>query len=337
VTEDTTNVGSIPSRIERTARLLLPIVVSGALLAYLFRKIDIRIALEYVTADVLLRFSLPLAIFLGVSLAIEAECLHRVAGANAGNATPLSRAIAARIKAACYLLGMLNYAIGAAGLSVLLQRRSGASLAAAAGMVFLISLFDIGSVVLWVSGNAMLLQTDALGVRVGLLGGLIAAIAAGFLFLRAPISMGPLDAVRNLEVFRALRTAPTFLLLEIGMLRLFFVGCFVALVGALFWAFSIEVGMTQLAMNVGIMLVVSALPIAAGGLGTGQIVFVELFSGLAPDAELLAASIVFSIGMIATRALIGLVFAPEFTREALIATRTRTTAANPLLDERPSK
>lgn len=69
------------------------------------------------------------------------------------------------------------------------------------------------------------------------------------------------------------------------------------------------------------MLVVSALPIAAGGLGTGQIVFVELFSGLAPDAQLLAASIVFSIGMILARALIGFFFAPEFTREALAAAR----------------
>jgi len=69
------------------------------------------------------------------------------------------------------------------------------------------------------------------------------------------------------------------------------------------------------------MLVVSALPIAAGGLGTGQIVFVELFSGAASEPRLLAMSVVFSMAMIVSRALIGLLFASEFAREALAATR----------------
>ena len=90
---------------------------------------------------------------------------------------------------------------------------------------------------------------------------------------------------------------------------------------ALFWAFGIEVGLVRLAFNVAIVLAVSALPIAAGGLGTGQLVFVEVFKGAAPDAELLAASLVFSFGMIASRGLLGWAFALEFTREALHATR----------------
>ncbi len=309
------------ARLERIARAAIPFLVSGALLTYLFRRIDIRVALDYMTADILLRFSLPLLLFLGITLLIEAQCLHRVTLANQRDAKPLSRVTAARIKAACYLLGLLNYALGAGGLSILLQRRTGASLGAAAGMVFLIALFDIGSVLAWVAGGAALLQSDAFGVRLGLLGGVILAIVAGFVFLRAPIALGPLEAVRNLAILRAPRTASATLLFEIGVLRLLFVSCFVALTGALFWAFGIEVGLIQLGLNVGLMLVVSALPIAAGGLGTGQIVFVELFSGLAPDAQLLAASIVFSIGMILARALIGFFFAPEFTREALAAAR----------------
>ena len=324
------------SRIERTARLLVPFAVSLALLGYLFRRIELRTALDYVTPEVLLRFSLPLLLFLGVTLLIEAQCLHRVAQANPADATPLSRITAARIKAACYVLSLLNYAIGAVGLSVLLRRRSGASLAAAGGMVFLISLLDIGSVVLWVAGGAVLLQTDAFGVRIGLLGGLLLAIGLGLAFLRTSLSMGPLDAIRGLAIFRAPRSAPLSLLLEIGLLRVLFVGCFVALTGALFWAFSIEVGGTQLAMNVGIMLVVSALPIAAGGLGTGQIVFVELFSGLAPDAELLAASIVLSIALVSTRAAIGLLFAPEFTREALAAAQAPAEGTDHADGERPT-
>ncbi|MCP4905276.1 MAG: hypothetical protein GY910_09875 [bacterium] len=315
------NEGTLVARLERIARILVPFLVSGALLAYVFRRIDIRVALDYVTGDILLRFLPALVVFLGFTLVIEAQCLHRVTLANPTDATPIRRATAARIKAACYLLGLLNYALGALGLSILLQRRARSSLAAAAGMVFLISLFDIGSVLVWVAAGAALLQAEAFGIRLGLLGAIIFSIVAGFAFLRAPLSMGPLERVRELEILRALRSAPLALLVEIGILRLLFVSSFVALVAALFWAFGIEVGLIQLGLNVGIMLVVSALPIAAGGLGTGQIVFVELFSGLAPDAQLLSASIVFSFAMIVARALLGLLFAPEFTREALAAAR----------------
>jgi hypothetical protein len=327
---------SLLARLERVARFTVPFLVSGALLAYLFRRIDIRLALEYMTGDVLLRFLLPLLVFLGVTLLVEAQCLHRVTLANPADARPLSRTTAARIKAACYLLGLLNYAIGAVGVSVLLRRRTGASLAAAAGMVFLISLFDIGSVLAWVATGAALLGSDAFGVRLGLLGGLILAIAAGFIFLRAKVSMGPLDVVRDLAILRAPRTAPAALLVEIAILRLLFVSCFVALAAALFWAYGIEVGLIRLGLNVGILLVVSALPIAAGGLGTGQIVFVELFSGLAPDAQLLSASIVFSLGMIISRSLIGLFFAPEFTREAFAAARAEADGIGDESEERPS-
>ncbi len=321
MSEETTSPPSVAARMERSARTIVPFVVSALLLAYVFDRIDIRMALDFLTLDVVLRFCLPLVLFGVVTLAIEAQCLHRVVAENAAYASPLNRATAARIKAASYLLGVLNYALGAAGLSVLLRRRTQASIAAAAGMVVLISLFDIGSVLVWVVAGGTLLQTETAGLRLGLFGGLIGAIVAGFVFLRTEISMGPLEVVRELPILRAPRSAPIRLLVEIGLLRLLFVGCFVALVRALFWAFGIPVDATTLAFNVGIMLVVSALPVAAGGLGTGQIVFVELFSGIAPDTQLLAMSVVFSFAMIFSRAAVGLLFAPEFTREALAAAR----------------
>jgi|GEM_PF-969082 len=312
---------SLASRIEQFARRTVPFVISAALLTYVFRRIDIRIALDHLTADVVLRFMAPLALFSIVTLLIEAQCLHRVIGANPNDARPLSRFTAARIKAACYLLGVLNYAIGAAGLSVLVRRRTGASIAVAVGMVFLVSLFDIGSVLAWVALGGVWLQTETYGLRIGLVGLMIAAIAAGFVFLRLPIALGPLDSIRDLPLFRAARDAKLTLLFEIGVLRLLFVGCFVLLVRGLFWSFEVDASWGELAFKVGIMLVVSALPIAAGGLGTGQIVFVELFSGAASEPRLLAMSVVFSMAMIVSRALIGLLFASEFAREALAATR----------------
>jgi uncharacterized membrane protein YbhN (UPF0104 family) len=169
--------------------------------------------------------------------------------------------------------------------------------------------------------GAGFLQSDALGIRIGLIGSMIAAILAGFLFLRVPTRLARLETIRLLDVVRAPRTASISLLLTLGTLRMIFVLCYVALTGALLWAFEIEVGPIRLALNVAIMLAVSALPIAAGGLGTGQLAFVELYRGLAPEAELLAASLVFSFGLILTRALLGAAFALEFTQEALNAAK----------------
>ena len=82
---------------------------------------------------------------------------------------------------------------------------------------------------------------------------------------------------------------------------------------------SCSIPLLALAVNICILLLVAALPIAAAGLGTGQIVFVELFKPWGDPAVLLAASLTLSLGLIITRAAIGLLFAQEFTAEALAA------------------
>ncbi len=302
----------------RFVRIAIPFAISAALLAYLFSRIDARAVGDAITTTIALRWALPLVIFNIVTLAIESHCLHRVAVASG---TRLDHWTAARIKAACYLLSVLNYVIGAAGLSILLRRRAGFTLADAASRVFLIALFDIGAVLVLAALGAGFLQSEAVGIRIGLIGSMIAAILAGFLFLRVPTTVGPLETIRLLDVFRAPRTASVSLLLSLGILRVIFVLCYVALTGTLLGAFEIDVSPVRLGLNVAIMLAVSALPIAAAGLGTGQLVFVELFRGLAPEAELLAASLVLSFGLLSTRALLGASFALEFTREALNARR----------------
>ena len=72
-----------------------------------------------------------------------------------------------------------------------------------------------------------------------------------------------------------------------------------------------------LMVNVSVMLLVAALPIAVAGLGTGQVVFVALFERYAPAETLLAASLLLSFGLIVVRSAMGLLFAHEFAREAI--------------------
>ncbi len=306
------------SRIATALRWTLPFVVSAALLFYVFSGLDTSAVFDRFNARVALYFIPSLIVFLAISLWTEAICLVMVVREVPRD---LDMITAARIKAASYLLSLLNYALGIGAVTVLLRRRARMELSEAAGSIFVISLFDLGSLLLMVSLGAALIDTEAAGLRVGIVLGAGGAIVAGFALLRAPVSLGPLDRVRELQVFRSARTLPIGLLIRLGFLRFAFVGLFVLLTHLTLLAFDVSIPPLHLVVNVSILLLISALPIAAAGLGTGQIVFVALLDRWASSEALLAASLTLSFGMIVTRSIMGLIFAREYTREALSANR----------------
>ena len=115
----------------------------------------------------------------------------------------------------------------------------------------------------------------------------------------------------------AVRSVPLARLVRLLALRLLFSLCFIAVTGAAFLAFDLWPGFPLLAVGAMLVALVSALPIAVAGLGTGQAAFVEIFAGVADRETLLATSLVLSLTMIALRVAMGLVFAREFTREAI--------------------
>lgn len=301
-------------RLRRIARNALPFVVSAALLAWILARIDLRLALGHVTPDVVLRFVPVIAAFTALTIVIDAECLHRLVAARPEDAAPLSRRTAARIKIACYPIGVLNHLLGAGGLALLVRRRTGASIAIATGFVLLLALLDVGSVLAAITLGGSLLRLESVGLQIGAVATSIAALVAGFVFLRAPIDLGPLEAIRALPLFDAARLVPLPALAGIALLRLGTVACFASLVAGLFVAFDLPVSPVRIVFGVGVMLAVAALPLAVAGIGTGQVVFVAVFSGLAEDAELLAMSLVLTTSIVVTRSALGLLFASEYTR-----------------------
>lgn len=306
------------SRAVRLVRIVAPFIVSAALLTWVLWDVDFRRMLSLLTAQVAWIFIPALLVFSVATLAIEAMCLVAVVSWS----RPFhDHVIAARIKAASYLLGIVNYALGAGATTVLLRRRTGMTLAESAGAVFVIGLFDLGSLIALVLVGVGMMGASTPGLRIGVVVGVGAAVVAGFAVLRAPIRMGILDRIRDLDVFRDARTLPIGLLARLGALRFAFVSVFVALCWATLWAFSVDVPPLELIVNVSLLLLISALPIAVAGLGTGQVILIELFKDYAPVETLLAVSLTLSFGLLVTRAAIGLVVAREYTAEALAATK----------------
>lgn len=303
---------------KRLARWLLPVAVSAAAFVLLLRRIDFGEVLQQVDAGVAARLVPALLVYAAVSLWIEAQTLSYL---GTPSSSVLDKWTCARMKAASYPLGLLNYALGAGGLTYLLRRRGGIRISEAAGIVVLIALFDLGLLLLLSALGVMLLSTQKIALQVSVIAVGIIGIVAGFAFLRAGFSMGPLDRIRELEIFRAARETPLDRLAVLALLRLAFVVSFILLCGAALAAFDIWVPLGDLAVGTAAVSLVASLPIAVAGLGTGQVAFVYMFRHWGSPEVLLASNLALTAGLILMRASIGLIFAREFTREALAAAR----------------
>ena len=294
----------------------LPAVVSLGALAWLLSRFDLAALFAALDARVA-RVMLPaLALYGAATLVLEALSIRRLLAAPPASFTLW---IAARIKCASYLLAVINYTLGGAGLAVLLRQRTGLSLGESAGVVLLIALMDLVLTLGFGTLGVLSSRIDVSVAFVGLLALGIAGIVFAVAILRAPGRLGPLERIRSLAVFATLRHTPVSRLLELALLRALFSVCFISVAGAAFVAFGVEIGLPRLVGGMMALAIVGALPIAVSGLGTGQLAAVYLFQDLAPAETILAMSLVLSFGLISLRALMGVVFAREFARRALSA------------------
>src|SRR5262249_37511083 len=146
-------------------------------------------------------------------------------------------------------------------------------------------------VVLTLAGVGTLnVQRGAPTVHAGFVAAGLVGLFGGLALLRMPGSLGPLDRIRQLAAFDALRSMPLSDLGRLLVLRICFSLCFVAIGGAGFVAFDIWPPLPELVSGVLLIAVVGAIPIAVAGLGTTQAAFVFLFGHYAPRETLLAMS-----------------------------------------------
>jgi hypothetical protein len=306
------------SALRRHARRVVPVLVSIGAMAFLFVSVDFEKLAEALSWKISLTLVPVFLLYGAITLALEAASLMRLLP---GHAPRFGMATAARIKCASYILGIVNYALGVAALSVLLQRRAAIRLAESASVVLLISGID-ALVVLSLAASGLAAaeaETPILWIALLAVGGV--GFFGGLALLRTPASLGPLERIRSLAFFEALRSTPTRRIAEVIGLRALFACSFIGLAGAIFLSFGLSPRPGELVVGILVVAVVAALPIAPAGLGTGNVAFVNVFQGLAPYETLLAVSLAMSAGMIALRVAMGLLFAREYTREVLEESR----------------
>jgi len=294
------------------AKRILPIAVSLGFLAFLLRRVDLDAVAQSVTGRGMVLLGTGLVIYAVVTLALEAVTLSRLVPSGA-----LDMATAARIKAASYLLAVVHYTVGMGALTVLIGRRSGLDLGRSAGMVLMVAALDLGLLIAFSLVGVSFAADSAPVMRASIVGAAAAGMLGGIVLVRMPVSLGPLDRIRSLGVLQALAQTPLARLLELFAWRSLFVGSFMGIMAVALAAFEIRVPVAELFVGVTICALVSVLPIAFSGLGTGQAAFVYVFAAHGDESTLLACSLLFSLGILGVRAATGAIFAREYAREAV--------------------
>jgi len=305
------------SRWKMLVQRVLPVVVSLGVLAFLFQSVDFGRVVAALDWQVVGYLVPALLVYGAVTLALEAASITLLIAVKPEG---FGLWTAARIKCASYLIGIVNFALGAGALTILLRRRANLNLAESASVVITITSVDL-VILMMMAGAGALTDAGPTGTNAGLFAILVIAFVIGMTVLRAPANLGPIERLRSLTIFQALRVTPLPLLGRLAMLRVLFTTSFIALGGATFSAFDIAIPISDLTVGMVFVGVVSALPIAIAGLGTGQVAVVAVFGHLADRETLLALSLVLTAGMLALRTSMGLVMAREFTREALEESR----------------
>ncbi len=283
------------------ARRWLPWLVALAILVFLIREVRLEALREAFRHSAWV--ALSLYIVLETLVALPADAFGtREALAVAGIPRPWSEVLLAR--GASYLLGLLSYVAGQGGMGFYLAR-TGVPAGRSAGAVLLLMIAN-GIVLVLLGAAGLGIELGRLeGVRTDLLLLTIAAALAGILAYLIVIAVRP----RWLERYSLL--APLFEAGLRGHLRAILTRFpHMLLLAALHWGafriWGIAVPPVRgLALNP-IVLLIAALPVTPGGLGTTQALQVLFFSPYGSAPAVLAFSLVHhAIGLI-VQAVVGL-------------------------------
>ncbi len=233
----------------------------------------------------------------------------------------------AELKAASYVLNIVNYNAATLGMAFVVARRAGvgfleATVALAVmswlDLVALASLLTLGlqvapDLIAAVPGLQSRLQWIALAVMALALGSVLV------LQSQAPIP-GPLQRLRSWTVLRPLASLRPQAMIVGVLLRGAFVCIYVIIHHQLLQAFGLAPSLAALLVLVPVLTVVGVVPLSISGIGTTQLLARELYRGFAPAGveavpTIDAMTTVMIVGFIAGRLLVALPFLPAIGRE----------------------
>ena len=290
------------------ARRILPWLVAFGILAFLVRQAGIA-SLRAALAEADLRLllvstllcTLPMYLLDVLSLARVITWFNR----------PISFREIAPVKAAVYLINIVNYNAGSGAVALWLKRRKGIPFLEGAASVLFMNVVDAALLVAFMAAGLPALSPPVdrgVALLVGVAG---AALAGHFLYWQGGVDFVVLGRVRGWPIFRSFRLATVERYLRLALLRFPFDLFFILNFWLALRAFGIDVPFLKTLAFVPLILFIAVVPVTVSGLGTVQAATVYLFSSYAPEAKILAFSLVFTVALNGVRAALGV---PVFRR-----------------------
>ena len=290
------------------ARRILPWLVAFGILALLVRHVgmaSLRAALAEADLRLLLvstlLCTLPMYLLDVLSLARVITWFNR----------PISFREIAPVKAAIYLLNIVNYNAGSGAVALWLKRRKGIPFLEGAASVLFVNVVDAALLVVFMAAGLPALSPPldrGVALIVAFAG---AALAGHFLYWRGGVDFIVLGRLRGWPIFRSFRLATFARYLRLAALRVPFDLFFILNFWLALRAFGIEVPFLKALAYVPLILFIAVVPVTVSGLGTVQAATVFLFSAYASDAKILAFSLAFTVVLSGVRAALGV---PVFRR-----------------------
>jgi uncharacterized membrane protein YbhN (UPF0104 family) len=265
---------------------LVPWLIAAAILFYLFRKMppdQVAASLKGVHLPTFLGFGLLYFLVIGsIDTYVLSKVLTRFA-------VPVSFKELLPARCVGYLVSLVNYNAGQAGMAFYLKRTKGASLFKTLGSIFFVTIIDLYWVVFLAFLGTFLMKVEYAGIDIQSWVRRVAYVSLAALFLHLAFWRGWFgkllpkamhfkagDWLRGRHLFQAFHHATLGDYIRIALLRF----PIHATIISSFW-FVLRLGGAEIAFrdviaSVPIVLLMGALPLTPGGLGATQLATVEL-------------------------------------------------------------
>ncbi len=283
---------------------LVPWVATVAIFSLLLRRISLEQVVESLTAVnwplyLLLMAPYSVAYFLLDSAAVTWVVRRFHVAVRYREILP--------VRAVTYVLALVNSSVGQGGLALWLHRREAVPLVAMAGTVLFLGVLEIFNLVLVSSVGVFFAGTTVPGLERAYIV-LYSVIAATLLYFNLLPLLGLRRPVPGLlATFGRASLLDWFVILAIKASSLT-IAVLVHATALRLWGLPIP--LEAMLANLPLIFLASAIPLTVAKLGTSQAAWIFLLGAWAPEASLLAYSLVAHLVFLVLNALIGVAFLP---------------------------
>lgn len=288
--------------VQLLVRRVLPWIVALGILGFLVHRAGgsaLRDAVREANLTVLIGATIVCT--LGMFL-LDALALSRVVS---WFNCPTSAREIAPVKAAAYLINVVNYNAGSGAIALWLARHKGIPFLESAASVLFINVVDALVLVALMAVAWPWLEPPIAPAVAAIIGVAVLAFAGNLLYWRRGMNFFFLGRMRGWPIFKSFREARVSHYARLAAIRVPFDLFFILNHWFGLVAFGIQVPVIKVLAFIPVISFIGIVPVTVAGLGTVQAATVFLFRPYAPEARILAFSLVLTVALNGIRALLG--------------------------------